>query len=272
VDWDADFLSRSPALDVFAHVAAPLRACRDWPRLEALQGVLDARGICNARGVPLRVVERASDEPYEKRVYLRAEMHVRERDWHDLFNVLAWLAYPRTKAALNERHYRESGLEIGPPAGARRARGRARDALTLFDESGAVVISGDPELLGRVRAFRWKELFWTERQRAIDFMDTFLVGHALAATMLAPYVGVTAHTVLLPATRTFRTLPAAEQVKQIDERIAREVRTGAAFATPQALAPLPVLGVPGWWAGNAKEAFYENTAYFRPGRTRRGHC
>jgi hypothetical protein len=30
--------------------------------------------------------------------------------------------------------------------------------------------------------------------------------------------------------------------------------------------PLPILGVPGWWAGNEQESFYDNTSYFRSGR------
>ncbi|HMM24565.1 MAG TPA: DUF3025 domain-containing protein [Pseudoxanthomonas mexicana] len=31
-----------------------------------------------------------------------------------------------------------------------------------------------------------------------------------------------------------------------------------------ALTPLPVLGVPGWWDGNADPAFYADAAVFRP--------
>ena len=32
------------------------------------------------------------------------------------------------------------------------------------------------------------------------------------------------------------------------------------------LAPLPVLGVPGWWPDNEAQGFYDNSDYFRPGR------
>jgi hypothetical protein len=31
---------------------------------------------------------------------------------------------------------------------------------------------------------------------------------------------------------------------------------------------LPLLGVPGWWAGNEEESFYDNAFYFRTGRRR----
>jgi hypothetical protein len=31
---------------------------------------------------------------------------------------------------------------------------------------------------------------------------------------------------------------------------------------------VPLLGVPGWSADNESESYYDNTAYFRPGRQR----
>ncbi|MEK9775238.1 MAG: DUF3025 domain-containing protein, partial [Quisquiliibacterium sp.] len=35
-----------------------------------------------------------------------------------------------------------------------------------------------------------------------------------------------------------------------------------------AFAPLPVLGIPGWWPVNHDPAFYDDTAVFRAGRQR----
>ena len=34
--------------------------------------------------------------------------------------------------------------------------------------------------------------------------------------------------------------------------------------------PLPILGVPGWWADNAEPAFYDDPTVFRPRRLRSG--
>jgi hypothetical protein len=39
--------------------------------------------------------------------------------------------------------------------------------------------------------------------------------------------------------------------------------------TPRALAPLPVLGVPGWWPANEAPGFYDDAAVFRPTRSPR---
>ncbi|HET7158620.1 MAG TPA: DUF3025 domain-containing protein, partial [Burkholderiales bacterium] len=93
-------------LTALAEYAEPLSQCATWPTREALQALLCAREVINASGIALRVV--APDErgnlSYEARIYEHGELELREGEWHDLFNVLAWLAYPHTKAALNERH------------------------------------------------------------------------------------------------------------------------------------------------------------------------
>jgi hypothetical protein len=36
-----------------------------------------------------------------------------------------------------------------------------------------------------------------------------------------------------------------------------------------ALCPLPLLGVPGWWPGNADPTFYDDSRVFRAGRRSR---
>jgi hypothetical protein len=50
----------------------------------------------------------------------------------------------------------------------------------------------------------------------------------------------------------------------LDERIA-EMLLGDP-PTSRDFAPLPVLGVPGWWPANESMAFYDDASVFRPGR------
>jgi hypothetical protein len=272
MQWDPAFVDRSPMLAPLAQSAEPLRACAGWPRRAALQELLTAAGVTNAGGAALRLVDPEAAKPggYERAIYERAELEVREGQWHDLFNVLAWLAYPRTKAALNARHVhalREKATSETRTSGDRN-RGRVQDALTVFDESGAIFAAPDQERISELQAFRWKDLFWHRRDRFAQNARVFVFGHAIFEKALAPYVGMTAHALPLVVAAGFMAEPPKRQLETVDELAARRVADPRRLATPQALAPLPLLGVPGWWKDNEQEGFYDNAAYFRGGRDR----
>ena len=260
MDWNPDFLDRSPMLEPLKVHASALRQSSDWPERSAMERRLSSRGAITAGGVPLRLVPDASAEPYEKRIHERGEMHYRERDWHDLFNALVWATYPRTKARLNDAQYAAFAAES---AAAGSQRGARRDALTLFDENGAIVVASDPTLLDEVRRFRWKTLFWTRRRDVEQAMRVYVFGHALLHKALEPYVGMTAHALLLPVDEGFAARDLSAQIQAVDGLAAAAL---AHITAPRELAPLPVLGIPGWWPENADEAFYDNVAYFRTGR------
>lgn len=210
------------------------------------------------RALNLVLAGSAADEPYEQRVFQTGDLAVRADDWHDLFNVLVWCVFPRAKTALNRRHVLE--MEHESPG----RRGRARDALTQFDEDGVIVLSSAPELLELIRAFQWKTLFWDRRAEALEHMRFLVFGHALYEKLLAPFVGVTGKAVLLD-------VPAGidDTAGTADNRVAEWIDAGM-LGSPADLQPLPVLGIPGWYTGSLEARFYDNAAYFRPGRKRAG--
>jgi hypothetical protein len=262
-------------LEPLVPFAAALSHHRKWPAREALQELIAARGVRNAGGIPLRLVapETIASASFEERVYREGELEVRQGDWHDLFNVLAWVVYPRAKAALNERHIiarREEGDNTSALESTRRRanRGRVRDALTLFDESGAVVLSNDRELIEDLRAFRWKRLFWSGRDHVRSGMRFYVFGHAMFEKALNPYVGMTAHAVLESVGAEFMNAPVERQIACVDELVAGRASGVEPLTVPAVLSPLPVLGVPGWWRANEEEGFYDNARYFRRGRQR----
>lgn len=192
VEWDPDFLARSPMLEPLRAYAGVL-AMPDWPARPVLQRLLERGGnpVVTRSGLPLRLAPAGRqmknfEERYEARVYLKGEMVFRERNWHDLLNLLTWLTFPRAKAALNARHF--EALEAQRAAGAAN-RGPAQDALTLFDEGGVIVASCDDELLGLLREWRWKELFWSNRARLQSRMRFCVFGHALHEKALQPFLG-----------------------------------------------------------------------------------
>ncbi len=256
---------------------APLRAVgallpdADWPDTDRLSRLAEAMNLINARGIPVRFVVQNSKskqfhEQFEPRAFLRGEVQVRPRDWHDMFNALVWLTFPATKAAINARHY-ESMSCAGAGAS---ARPPVRDALTLFDEDGVVVLSSDSSLLELVRRFGWKELFWNRREEVRNRMHFLLFGHALYQKAARPFVGMTGKAILLNVPEAFLALPLSSRITEADHLLAAWIGERTRLTRGRDLSPLPVLGVPGWWAENEQEMFYANADYFRPGRARAG--
>jgi len=244
----------------------------DWPALAELQRLLDRRApaVRNASGVALRLVPqtprpRRFEDRYEARVFLGGEVQVRARNWHDLFNVLCWMAFPRAKAALNARHY--AAMVAQRRAGAPN-RGPAQDALTLFDEGGVIVASCDEALLDCLRGWRWKELFWNRRAQLRARMRFALFGHALYEKARRPFRGITGRGILIEATPAVLEAPPAERLEILDAAITARLSDPAALAATRELAVVPVLGVPGWCPDNEVEAYYDDADYFRPARSR----
>jgi hypothetical protein len=232
-----------------------------FPSLRELNGLVGPH-VKSGGGMPIRFVEprTAAEEPYESGIFRTGLVPTRADNWHDLFNALVWLSFPLTKALLNRRHCEEMSRH-GHDAG---RRGTARDVLTLFDEGGVIVLSSDDALLELLRGFEWKELFW-HRRAALERCMRFLVfGHAILEKSLEPYKGVTAKALLLQAPASLLAASVAEQLAGADDASARWFAAKEALASTRNLAPLPVLGVPGW-ADNEASAFYDDATVFRPG-------
>ena len=218
---------------------------RGWPSLDALNALAEEAQVRTASGKPLRFVPPSAADPYyEVHLHETGCVATRERNWHDLFNALVWLAYPATKAAINALHARQIPLEGG-------RRGRVRDLLTIFDEGGAIVRCADEELVRMVREFRWRELFWDCRGRVLREMELIVLGHAVLEKALEPWPGIACKAIFIgpdedPDTSAAQWLPGQD--------------------SPRQLAPLPVFGYPGWLADSERAEFYSDERYFRPFR------
>lgn len=204
-----------------------------------------AEGIRTANARPLRFVPPGREQAYyELRVYETGEVPTRPDNLHDWFNALAWLAFPRTKARINALHAAEIPREAG-------RRGRFRDLLTIFDEGGAALVCDDPELIALLRGMRWKELFSQRRSRVLAAMRIVVLGHAVLEKALEPWPGITCKAIIVP--------PGGD----VDLQAAAWLASLGPAATPRELVPLPVFGYPGWFPGNERAEFYDDTRYFR---------
>jgi hypothetical protein len=222
----------------------------------------------NAAGRAVRCVAQSAhpqnfEDKYEPRIFLRGEIQVRPGEWHDVFNALAWLTFPRAKAALNEGHFRALEQQR-PRVGGNRTP--AQDALTLLDESGVLVVTAKVELGELLAAHAWKELFWKRRADVVRSMRFYLLGHGLGEKMLQPFVGVTGRGLLCTMPDEFIALPLKHQLPVLDAHVAARIADTRSPLTSRTLVPVPLLGVPGWCADNEQESYYDNTGYFRARR------
>ncbi len=262
--WDRWELLASP---MFATLAPLIERLPEdhFPTLAELNRLCEEREVESGGGEPLEFVpqEGKTGEPYEKRVFAYGKVLTRNRNWHDLFNALVWITFPKTKAAINRHHYREMQAREGGEA-----RGAVRDALTLFDESGVIVASSDAGLTGLLTGFQWKDLFWKRREDVISGMRFHLFGHALYEKALKPYKGVTGKSIIVDISAKELERPLPQQLASLDAHLSRSFSDARSLAATEDYAPLPILGVPGWTPENESERYYEDTQQFRPGRTR----
>jgi hypothetical protein len=220
------------------------------PTLERLNALADEAGLRTESGRPVRFVPpHAADPYYEVHIFETGCVSTRPENRHDLFNALAWLAFPRTKARLNAMHAAEIPREQG-------RRGRKRDLLTLLDEGGVIVACADRELLDMMRGFRWKELFWQNRGRVRESMRFSVLGHGVLEKAEQAWPGVTC-----------KALP-VDPGPDLDARAAGLLAALPPEAAPRDLPVVPVYGYPGWLPESEHPEFYDDTRYFRLSRAK----
>jgi hypothetical protein len=182
-------------------------------------------------------------EAYEAFIARTAQVPTRDV-LHDLFNGLVWLVFPRLKRRLNEVQAEQiARYGVGP------VRGPVRDALTLFDESGAV-LQAPGALLDALRRRDWQSLFVSQRADWAAARLT-LVGHALVEKLARPRKAITAQVWAVP-------------LEEGDAEAFLCARACGDWLAAKPGLPLPVLGVPGWWQANEDPGFYLDAQVFRP--------
>jgi len=272
-EWDREALLQSPLF----YPLYPQLAKFDTANLPTLEN-------CNAllkfiqppvkvqSGALLRFVSQEGgklpfERQYEPRCYLSGEVPTRANNWHDLLNSLVWLTFPKSKAAINARHYHaltKQGSADKVVSGSE--RGAVRDVNTLLDESGVIVVHSNTELASLLRNFQWKELFWQQREQVKAGMGFYIFGHGLYEKALQPYIGMTGQGLLLSVSPEFFCWHLAKRLAHIDSCLAEYLAVPEHLSNTRDLSPVPLLGVPGWTIENEDESYYDNTSYFRSGR------
>ena len=239
IDWEHPWL-------------APWRESGERVALAIEGGAAFHEALNREPGVTRQFVPQSTLPPgqaYEQFIFDTDSVPTRD-NLHDFFNGLCWLRFPLTKARLNQLQAEQIAV-----AGVAPQRGPVRDALTVFDENAAFLSAPQP-LWDALLARDWRRLFvdlrplWQEAQLV-------LFGHALLEKLVYPRKPVTAH--------VYRAQPAMNSIADLDAWVAQDLSADKLAGKP--FAPLPVLGVPGWWPENQNFSFYDDSLVFRTSRT-----
>ena len=231
-----------------------------FPGVRKLNALLPA-GLCSKGERPIAFVpaNKLPGVEYEKHIFCTGGVSTRDKNWHDLFNALVWSRFPRLKVAINAVHFhqRDSGREG--------RRGKQRDALTLFDESGVIVVSSNKDYLDALAGRDWMSVFRENASAWHDEIKVFVLGHALLEKFPQPYKSLTAHALLMRLDDSLLGQPRATLLQMLDEMLAERLLAGSILDSPSSLSPLPLMGIPRWWPPQEQnDDFYADRQVFRP--------
>ena len=261
--WHHEFIKQLPMLplqQLETHFG--LSDFTHWPNadglndLKALQKNVDIPDfVCQSQLNP-------SEHYYEQIIHQQQIIPTRPNSWHDLFNGLIWLQFPKTKRLLNQQHVEDIEQHGVSP------RTLRRNNLTHFDECGVILTyqtgSIAEQLINDLAQHQWQTVFVENRHCWGNQLNSFMFGHANLEMLLQPFIGLTGKWLALEVDKQFAHLSYKQQLAQIDEALPKLIQTTAIFAEKKPLYPIPLLGIPGVWDANIQADFYANTDYFRP--------
>lgn len=233
----------------------------DWPSCAWLNQFISSTVLS---GQSVRFVENAALEDetryYEAIIYETGQVPTRENNWHDLFGALIWCLFPKTKALLNALHIadiQEFGLKVRTPA---------RNAITLWDECGVLVVTTEKALIHSLQQHQWHHAFVECRELWGTCAEAVMFGHANYEMMTAPFDGLTGKLLPVYVDASYFSQSWDARYAYLDEILYQHIKEQHWLKDNKQMSPLPILGIPGWWEANNDPSYYNNTDYFRPKR------
>lgn len=205
---------------------------------------------------------------YEQHIFDTNNIPTRN-NLHDWFGACVWSVFPKSKAVLNHVHIRE--MVHDDKAG---GRNRVRDAITVFDENGAILVTKDKSVAAALKDFDWQNALVNPRATwhnpaAISEQESsqvIIFGHALLEQLITPRKPLCSHTLIIEVGDEYFAKDLAGRLDYLDGILSTRLNDWlVAGATPRDLSPLPILGVPHFW-DNGDASFYDDVFVFRSGR------
>ncbi|MFT4732101.1 MAG: hypothetical protein ACI89W_001122 [Gammaproteobacteria bacterium] len=217
---------------------------------------------------------------YEQIIFEEHIIPTRIGSWHDFFNGIIWLQYPKTKNYLNRLHISEINAHGLNP------RTQVRNHITHFDECGVVLFVHGSTLLARLHLLfemqEWNTLFCELKDEWNNSIFPVVFGHANLEMLLTPFIGLTGKVLLIQidekplvqAALQNRDKSIVNQASissgSLDTLLFEYIQSNKTFNTSKPFYPLPLLGVPHWHYAEQGAAFYANKDYFMPRRQIKG--
>ena len=261
--WHSPYLAQLDCLPFsqLEHLFA-LSQSPDWPNAAGLNR-LSNQFSATQQALPRFVCQsqlQPDGEYYEQIIFNHGHIPTRPDNWHDLFNGLIWLQFPRVKKLLNQQHVQDIDQYGVSP------RTLRRNNLTHFDECGVVlaVEEGHEFLLDALAQHQWHRVFVEHRAAWGQTIHPCVFGHANLEMLLQPFIGLTGKWLGVSVAPGFAALPLKQQRSVLDQKVAQLIERDDVLARHHALLPVPLLGIPGYCAANHSSDFYQNKDYFRP--------
>lgn len=261
--WHHDFTQQRTMLPMQQLDALfGLSGFTDWPNARGLNDLNKFKEHVHIPNFVCQSQLAGSDNYYEQIIHQQNIIPTRANNWHDLFNGLIWLQFPKTKRLLNQQHVEDIELHGLSP------RTLRRNNLTHFDECGVVLTyhkgSVAEQLIKDLAMHRWQSVFVENRQAWGEELNCFMFGHANLEMLLQPFIGLTGKWLALEVDSQFSRESYSEQLLKIDELLVELIQQTNIFAQKKPMYPIPLLGIPSVWDANNNPDFYTNTDYFRP--------
>ncbi len=213
---------------------------------------------------------------YEQQIFLKRQIPTRLNHYHDFLGAWIWMLFPRTKMLFNHWHQEQIdryGLKN---------RSRLRDLITLFDESGLILLYRETSLITPLFDYDWKTFFLSQKEQWHKHLIPICFGHGLLEQWLAPHPNITAKAlpILISSDQWPNLQNLSNQQNQwqisdffkLDQLIYEHfqqdlLKFAEIFDRNEKLpyrtfSPLPMIGIPSY-AENQDENFYENPKCFK---------
>lgn len=242
---------------VFEQLGHYWQGLEQFPTLDDYNHWIEHYQAQRGVGTPVKFIYQQADANFEKKVFIEKSVMTRAQHWHDFFNNLTWMLWPKLKWAIINRYVSEQQATL--------TRNSRQSFLAQWDECGILIFSANPRVTQRIFEHNWSELFF-EKKADLSLLEVIVFGHGFLETGLMPYIGMTGKAVIIEVTEDYFQLSLNEKILFSDDIISQFILSDACYNSPKCLQPFPILGLPQWHAKNAQADFFENTKYFRPKR------